>query len=147
MAQPHNQSVLFRKDDNAVLISTDAYVSHRKQAGPWRSTFSMTMDDAKKLRDELSQIISENETCPKLENLMTERTFGQTPNCRGCRHWSEMAAKADAGGVSALCLNQKSPKKGEFMPGWYRCDFWQEGSLGATDTAYQNPYEDDGKAA
>lgn len=57
MKHPTNVSALYRKDDDAVLISTDAYVSHRKSSGPWRSTFSMRVKEAKKLRDEIDDIL------------------------------------------------------------------------------------------
>lgn len=57
VAENTNVSAYHRADDNAVVISTDAYVSHNKRSGPWRSTFSMSMADAVKLRDEIDAAI------------------------------------------------------------------------------------------
>ena len=50
----------FRKNDSRIIISTDAYVSHKEQAGPYRSSFSVSLSEARILRDELTEIISEN---------------------------------------------------------------------------------------
>ena len=52
-----NISVRYRMDDDAVVISTDAYVSHKKQSGPWTSTFSMQMQEARELHVLLGKII------------------------------------------------------------------------------------------
>jgi len=70
VAKPHNQEVLYRKDDHAILISTDAYISHKKQAGPWRSTFSMTMEDAVKLRDDLDATIRQHSPKEKTDERL-----------------------------------------------------------------------------
>ena len=36
---------------------------------------------------------------------MSDRTYGETRNCAGCRFWSEMLAQAIGGGpVTAMCL-------------------------------------------
>lgn len=61
---PTNVSAQIREDDGVILISTDAYVSHKKQAGPYRSTFSMTLDEAANLRNQLSALINETEWQP-----------------------------------------------------------------------------------
>ena len=54
------QTVLYRFDDGNILVSTDAYVSHHKDSGPLKSTFSMSVDEAVKLRDDLTMVIDLN---------------------------------------------------------------------------------------
>jgi len=54
-----NVSASLRPNDNAVLISTDAYVSHKKQSGPWRSTFSLALQDARQLHSDLTAILEQ----------------------------------------------------------------------------------------
>lgn len=62
------------------------------------------------------------------------RTFGQTRDCRGCRHWSEMIAMAQGGGpVKALCLSQDGPRRGEYLANTETCTSWASGHLGAVD--------------
>jgi hypothetical protein len=58
MVDSTNFSVSFRGDDSAVVVSLDCHVSHRKQAGPWKSTFSLTMSDAEELSIELEYILA-----------------------------------------------------------------------------------------
>lgn len=69
------------------------------------------------------------------------RTYGETRDCKGCRYWSEMVAKA--GGedltVKALCLNQSSERRGTYQPGNARCATWASGHLGAIDEPGQDP--------
>lgn len=35
-----------RKVDGKIVITTDAYVSHRNAKGPWKSSFSITKEEA-----------------------------------------------------------------------------------------------------
>ena len=68
------------------------------------------------------------------------RTWGETKNCKGCRYWSEMLAIADGcGPMKAMCL---SDTKRGFTPGSFKCESWEEGSLGAIDDPGGNPYEE-----
>ena len=60
MVDSTNFSVAFRGDDLAVVVSVDCYVSHRKQAGPWKSTFSLTMSDAEELSIKLDCILAKH---------------------------------------------------------------------------------------
>ena len=60
-----NITALLRKDDNAVIVSTDAYVSHLKNSGPWRSSFSMNLEEALSLRDQLDKVIRDMEEANK----------------------------------------------------------------------------------
>ena len=53
-----NVSASLRKDDGAIVVSTDAHVSHKKGAGPWRSTFSMSATEAITLRDQIDAAIA-----------------------------------------------------------------------------------------
>ncbi len=67
---------------------------------------------------------------------MSHRTQGQTKDCKGCRFWSEMLAKADrttCGEVHAMCLNNESPKAMKYTGNYFRCDNWKSGHLGAID--------------
>ena len=52
-----DQTVIYRKDDGKILISTDAYVSHYKHSGPRKSTFSMTVAEAEKLIDDINTVL------------------------------------------------------------------------------------------
>jgi hypothetical protein len=71
---------------------------------------------------------------------MNHRTYGETRNCRGCRYWSEMIAKAEGGGpVVAMCLSPDSVVKGRYMAGFQRCDEWASGHLGAVDEPGEPP--------
>lgn len=70
------------------------------------------------------------------------RTWGETQNCKGCRNWSEMLARAEGGGpVQAICLSAESPNKGKWLTGSQTCGNWQSGELGAVDDPSGNPYE------
>lgn len=79
--------------------------------------------------------------------MPSDRTFGGTQDCRGCRYWSELIAKADGGGpVQALCLSDSSAHRGDYMGARDFCGSWQPGDLGAVD--YGAVYEDeDGEPA
>ncbi len=79
---------------------------------------------------------------------MSERTFGETKDCRGCRWRSEMLAQAggSAGrGLQAMCLNPASPMSLKYTYGWQSCDVWASGELGAVDERGQDParYDED----
>lgn len=50
----------FRPDDSAIVINTEASVSHAKKSGVWISAFSLAIPDAEKLRDDLSKLIAEH---------------------------------------------------------------------------------------
>lgn len=73
--------------------------------------------------------------------MSDHRTYGETRDCKGCRYWSEMVAKA--GGehltVVALCLSRDSDRKGTYQPGSARCTAWSSGHLGAIDEPGQEP--------
>lgn len=75
---------------------------------------------------------------------MTDRTFGETRDCKGCRNWSEMVAQCMGGGpVEALCLSRESPLKGKYTAGDRSCPAWKSGHLGPIDDPYDQPeYED-----
>lgn len=74
--------------------------------------------------------------------MMDYRTWGETQNCKGCRNWSEMLARADGGGpVQAICLSSESPNNGKWLTGSQTCVNWQSGELGAVDDPSGNPYE------
>lgn len=47
-----------RSDDGRVVIGTFAHVSHRKGAGPWPSTYSISVEDAKALIGEIQEAIT-----------------------------------------------------------------------------------------
>lgn len=68
------------------------------------------------------------------------RSWGETRNCHGCRHWSEMIARSVGAGVEALCLNPRSTNSGKYTSSRKTCDQWQEGSLGAVDSPEGDPY-------
>ncbi len=70
------------------------------------------------------------------------RTFGETKNCKGCRYWSEMIAKLEAGIVVAMCINSESLEKGNYKSGWSKCDSWKSGQYGAIDTPGMSLNED-----
>lgn len=61
---PHksNIAINFREDDLAVVIGTDSYVSHRKGNGPWRSTFSINLNDAEILYKELGRLLDPDDS-------------------------------------------------------------------------------------
>lgn len=72
--------------------------------------------------------------------MLDYRSWGETKNCKGCRFWSEMIAKFDEGSLQAFCLQPDSPHSNEYTQGFYKCNFWDEGSLGAIDDPGGNPY-------
>ena len=69
---------------------------------------------------------------------MTHRTDGETRNCKGCRYWSEMIARAHGGPVEAMCLGPMSPARGKYMAGHRTCADWASGHLGAVDEPGQS---------
>lgn len=65
---------------------------------------------------------------------MSDRTYGETKDCRGCRFWSEMVAQAIGGrGVEALCLSGTGPKASKYTSARTTCDAWKSGHHGAID--------------
>lgn len=71
---------------------------------------------------------------------MTERTYGDTKDCRGCRNWSEMVASCSGGGpIEALCLSQTGERRGKWVTGRTTCAAWQSGHYGAIDEPGQDP--------
>lgn len=75
---------------------------------------------------------------------MSDRTFGETQNCRGCRYWSEMVARCQGGGpVESLCLSRESPLHGKYTVGSTSCAAWKSGHFGAIDEPGDPPpYKD-----
>lgn len=65
---------------------------------------------------------------------MHHRTYGETRDCKGCRFWSEMCARAEGNTVVALCINSASPKSMTYTAPFSSCDAWKDGTLGAIDT-------------
>lgn len=53
--------------------------------------------------------------------------------CGTCYYWSEMIAKADHAGVSAICLNQSVGRHGDYTVDGYVCPGWQRNVDGAID--------------
>lgn len=72
---------------------------------------------------------------------MTDRTYGTTRDCAGCRFWSEMiAAWHGDGPVQALCLAPAgAPLRGQYVTGRRTCSAWASGELGAIDEPGQDP--------
>ncbi len=65
---------------------------------------------------------------------MSDRTYGETRNCAGCRFWSEMIAQAIGGGpVQAMCLAESGKYAGKYTVHYTRCDSWKSGHYGAVD--------------
>lgn len=65
---------------------------------------------------------------------MSERSYGATKNCAGCRFWSEMIAKSENGGpVQALCLADGGPLHGKYTVSRQTCTAWKSGHYGAVD--------------
>jgi hypothetical protein len=65
---------------------------------------------------------------------MSERTYGATKNCAGCRFWSEMVAQCRGGGpVEAMCLSNVGPLKGKYTTARQTCPDWESGHHGAVD--------------
>ena len=72
---------------------------------------------------------------------MQHRTYGKTRDCKGCRWWSEMLDKIDAGQVKAMCINSKSCKSMDYTGGSETCDEWENGKFGAVDDPSIDPDE------
>jgi hypothetical protein len=70
---------------------------------------------------------------------MNHRTYGETRNCAGCRHWSEMIARSHGGPVEAMCLSQVSQYKGHWVRADRSCAGWESGHFGAVDEPGQDP--------
>lgn len=67
---------------------------------------------------------------------MSNRSYGNTHDCRGCRYWSELIAMSgpETGGVlKALCLNPRGPRFSNYVAGRETCVLWASGHLGAVD--------------
>ena len=68
---------------------------------------------------------------------MSDRTYGETKNCAGCKFWSEMIAQSIGGGpVEAMCLANKGPDapwSGKYTQRWMKCKAWEAGPYGAID--------------
>ena len=65
---------------------------------------------------------------------MTNRTYGQTKRCEGCRFWSEMIAQVLGGRqLEALCLSESGPCAGKYVMARMTCPDWKSGHLGAVD--------------
>ena len=58
MRRDTNVQAEIRKDDGAIVVYTNAYVSHRRGRAPWQSSFSINRQDALLLRDRLNKILS-----------------------------------------------------------------------------------------
>jgi hypothetical protein len=70
---------------------------------------------------------------------MSDRTYGETQNCAGCRYWSEMIARCNGGPVEAMCINYVSPNNMKYTTARTTCGFWASGHLGAVDEPGQDP--------
>ena len=65
---------------------------------------------------------------------MSDRTYGATKNCAGCKYWSEMLAQSIGGApVEAVCLSPNGPNHGQFVPARVTCAAWESGEDGAVD--------------
>jgi hypothetical protein len=65
---------------------------------------------------------------------MDHRSYGETRDCKGCRFWSEMIARAQGGGpVEAVCLSGTGSRAGQYTTGRNTCEAWESGHLGAID--------------
>jgi hypothetical protein len=76
---------------------------------------------------------------------MTERTYGETQDCAGCRYWSEMMAHCSGGGpIKAMCIHPAELKQGKcvFTVGKDTCANWTSGEYGAVDQPGGDPYEE-----
>ena len=76
---------------------------------------------------------------------MSDRTFGATRDCAGCRYWSKMLARASSPSlvVTAMCLADGGPHAGQYVAGYVKCDHWRSGELGAIDDPNAPDYEDE----
>jgi len=71
---------------------------------------------------------------------MSNRTYGETRNCAGCRYWSEMLAMCEGGGpVKAVCLMRDSKMFGKYTHPRQTCNAWASGHLGAIDEPGEPP--------
>lgn len=77
---------------------------------------------------------------------MSDRTFGQTQNCKGCRYWSEMMARTDGDHVLAVCLSQGSLMH-TWTGGFQTCEAWASGHDGAIDEPGSDPARYDQEAS
>jgi len=65
---------------------------------------------------------------------MTDRTYGRTRNCAGCKFWSEMIARAHGGGpVEAMCLASSGKHSSQYTTARMSCDKWESGEDGIVD--------------
>lgn len=71
--------------------------------------------------------------------MSTDRTYGLTKDCRGCRYWSEMIAVSEGLLVKAMCLNQASLLSQQYTSAGNTCDAWTDGYLGAIDEPGDDP--------
>lgn len=53
-------TTFFRAQDNSIEIHTNAYVSHRKGRGAWKSSFSVNFSEAERLRDEITALLNKH---------------------------------------------------------------------------------------
>jgi hypothetical protein len=69
--------------------------------------------------------------------MSTRRTEGRTPDCKGCRYWSELIARSIRLEVHALCLaprtGQGAIHAGDYTANWQTCPAWASGHLGPVD--------------
>lgn len=74
---------------------------------------------------------------------MDHRTYGATRNCKGCKYWSEMVARACGGPVEAMCLAAASPNSSQYTVASTTCDAYEPGYDGAIDQpgGYHEPSE------
>lgn len=65
---------------------------------------------------------------------MSDRTYGETRDCAGCRFWSEMIAQSIGGRpVEAMCLAETGRYAGKYTSARMKCDSWKSGHHGAVD--------------
>jgi hypothetical protein len=76
----------------------------------------------------------------KTKEDINHRTYGETPDCAGCRYWSEMIAMAHGGPVKAMCIAPAgSPKRIGYTNGRDTCSAWASGYDGAIDEPGSDP--------
>lgn len=69
--------VSIRKDDGAVVLKTDAYVSHRANRGTaWTSQFSMTPEEARQLRTDLDKLLGCTVATAKSQTVVSRDVDG-----------------------------------------------------------------------
>lgn len=65
---------------------------------------------------------------------MSDRTYGATHNCAGCKFWSERMAQSIGGGpVEAMCLADGGQYSSKYTRARTTCDKWESGEDGAVD--------------